>query len=173
MGDLQVMSASMDSDPYIALFREDLVILKGDVASLIEHIKGGATNNVQNATNQIEQHVRSLLQEAGAQGERSAKAVKVFTEKQPLVALIIAVGIGYVGARVLRRWELNSTTDRHDCSCQSYASRGEPPTIGHFARIAILPLIALLCAVIAHKSVSRKVGDERFGSTSFDSVAAV
>jgi hypothetical protein len=51
MGDLQVMSASMDSDPDIALFPEDLVILRRDVASLIEHIKGGATNKVQNATN--------------------------------------------------------------------------------------------------------------------------
>lgn len=47
------MSASMDSDSDIALFREDLVILKRDVASLIEHIKGGATNKVQNATNQL------------------------------------------------------------------------------------------------------------------------
>jgi ElaB/YqjD/DUF883 family membrane-anchored ribosome-binding protein len=97
------MSASMDSDPDIALFREDLVILKRDVASLIEHIKGGATNKVQNATNQVERHVRSLRQKAGAQGERSAQAVSVFTEKQPFVALMIAVGIGYVGARVLRR----------------------------------------------------------------------
>ena len=103
MGDLQVMSASMDSDPGSALFREDLVILKREVASLIERIKGGATNNVQNATNQVERHLRSLQQEAGAQGERSAQAVKVFTEKQPRVALILAVGIGYVGVRVLRR----------------------------------------------------------------------
>jgi hypothetical protein len=103
MGDLQVMSASMDSDPDIALSREDLVILKRDVASLIELIKGRATNKVQNATNQVERDVRSLRQEAGAQGERSAQSVRVFTEKQPLVALIIAVGIGYVGARVLRR----------------------------------------------------------------------
>jgi hypothetical protein len=96
MGDLQVMSASTDSDPDIALFRKDLVILKRDVASLI----GGATNKVQNATNQVERHVRSLRQ---AQGERSAQAVGVFTEKQPLVALIIAVGIGHMGARVLRQ----------------------------------------------------------------------
>jgi hypothetical protein len=103
MGDLQVMSASMDSDHDIARVREDLVILKRDVASLIEHIKGGATNNVQNAANQVERHVLSLRQEAGAQGERSAEAVRVFTEQQPLVALIIAAGIGYVGARVLRR----------------------------------------------------------------------
>ena len=103
MGDLQVMSASMASDPDIALFREDLVILKRDVASLIEHIKGGATNKVQNTTNQVERHVRSLRQEAGTQAERSAEAISVLTEKQPLVALIIAVGIGYVGARLLRR----------------------------------------------------------------------
>ena len=66
MEDLQVMSASMDSDPDIALFRKDLVILKREVASLIEHIKGNAANNVQNATNQVERHVRSLRQEGGA-----------------------------------------------------------------------------------------------------------
>ena len=103
MGDLEVMSASMESDTDIAPVREDLVILKRDVGSLIDHIKGGGTNKVQNATNQVERHVRSLRQEAGAQGERSARAVRVFTEQQPLVALIIAAGFGYVGARVLRR----------------------------------------------------------------------
>jgi hypothetical protein len=73
------MSASMDSDPDIAVFREDLVILKRDVASLIEHVKGGATNKVQNATNQVERHLRSLRQEAKAQGERSAETISVFT----------------------------------------------------------------------------------------------
>ena len=78
MGDLQVMSASMDSDPDIALVREDLVVLKRDVASLLQHIKGGATNNVQYDTNQIERHVRSLRQETGAQGERSAQAVRAY-----------------------------------------------------------------------------------------------
>jgi hypothetical protein len=86
MGDLQVMSTSMESDPDVALFREDLVILKRVVASLIERIKGGATNKVQNATNQVERHVRSLRQEAGAQDERSAQAVSVFIEKRPFVA---------------------------------------------------------------------------------------
>jgi hypothetical protein len=60
MGDFPVMSASMDSDPNIALFREDLVVLQRQVASLIEHIKGGATNNVQNAANRVERHLRSL-----------------------------------------------------------------------------------------------------------------
>ena len=80
MGDLQVMSASMDSDPDIAVFREDLVILKRDVASLIEHIKGGATNKVQNATDQVERHVRRRRQEAGrnvnARPRRSASSLR-------------------------------------------------------------------------------------------------
>ena len=103
MGDLAVMSASMNADPDLAVFREDLVTLKRDVASLIEHIKGGAANKVQNAADQVERRVRSLRQEARAEGERSAEAVSVFIEKQPFVALMIAVGIGYVGARVLQR----------------------------------------------------------------------
>jgi hypothetical protein len=74
MGDLQVMSASMDSDPDTALFLKDLVIPKRDVASLIEHIKGGATNKVQNATNQVERHVRSVRQAAGAQDARPRRS---------------------------------------------------------------------------------------------------
>jgi ElaB/YqjD/DUF883 family membrane-anchored ribosome-binding protein len=97
------MSESMNADPDLAVLREDLVALKRDVASLIEHIKGGATNSVQNVADQIERTVRSLRQQAGAERERSAKAISVFVEKQPFVALMIAVGIGYIGARVLRR----------------------------------------------------------------------
>jgi len=160
------MSASMDSDPDIALFREDLVILKRDVASLIEHIKGGATNNVQNATNQIERHVRSLRQEAGAQGERSAQAVSVFTEKQSLVALVIAVGIGYVGARVLRRGD--SMTDRQDCSCWA------GPRVAGRDRLDIshVSLFAPRSTGTPHKSVPCRVEDERFGATSPGSLAA-
>jgi ElaB/YqjD/DUF883 family membrane-anchored ribosome-binding protein len=97
------MSASMNADPDLAVLREDLVALKRDVASLIEHIKGRATNSVQNAVDQIDRGVRNLRQQAGTQGERSGKAISLFVEKQPFVALIIAVGIGYVGARVLRQ----------------------------------------------------------------------
>jgi hypothetical protein len=157
MGDLQVMSASMDSDPDIAPFREDFVILKRYVASLIEHIKGGAANNVQNAINRVERHVRSLGQEAAAQGERLAPAVRVFTEKQPLVAVIIAVGIGHVGARVLQWW-VNSTTDRQDCSRQSGASPGEAPSIEQFAPVAIHPLFTSSARNCAQKRVSESRG---------------
>jgi hypothetical protein len=77
--------------------------LKRDVASLTEHMNGGETRTVQNAAGQMERRVRSLRQQAGAQGDRSAKAVSLFVENQPVAALSIAVAVGYISARVLRR----------------------------------------------------------------------
>jgi ElaB/YqjD/DUF883 family membrane-anchored ribosome-binding protein len=97
------MNASMKVEPDLAMLREDLDALKRDVASLIDHMKDGATNSVQNAAGEVERRVRSLRQQAGAEGDRSAKALHGFLRDQPIVALTIAVGIGYVGARVLRR----------------------------------------------------------------------
>ena len=58
----------MNADSDIALFRQDLVALKRDVASLTEHMKGGETSTVQNAAGEIERRVRSLRQQGGAEG---------------------------------------------------------------------------------------------------------
>lgn len=96
------MTASMHTDSDIDLFREDLDAVKRDVASLIEDMKGVATNTVQNAACQVERRVRSLRRQAGA-GDRAASALNLFVQNRPFVALTIAVGAGYIGARVLRR----------------------------------------------------------------------
>ena len=62
------MSASMNAEPDLALFREDLFNLKRDVASLIEHMKDGAANTVQNAADHVERRVRAYA------GKRRPKA---------------------------------------------------------------------------------------------------
>ena len=103
------MTASMNADSDLALFREDLDAVKRDVASLIEHMKGGATNTVQNAACQVERRIGSVRRQAGAEGERSAKALNLFVQNRPFVALTIAVGAGYIGARVLRAVSQPST----------------------------------------------------------------
>ena len=103
MGDVGAMNASMKVEPDLAMFREDLDALKRDVATLIDHMKDEATNTVQNVAGEVERRVTSLRQQVGAEGDRSAKALQLFVQNQPFVALTIAVGIGYVGARVLRR----------------------------------------------------------------------
>ena len=97
------MNASMKVEPDLPMFREDLDALKRDVASLIDHMKVEATHTVQNAAGEVERRVKSLREQVGAESDRSAKALQFFVQNQPLVALTIAVGIGYVGARVLRR----------------------------------------------------------------------
>ncbi len=103
MGDVGAMNASMKVEPDLATFREDLDALKRDVATLIDHMRDGATNSVQNVSGEVERRVKSLSQRVGAEGDRSANAINLFVQNQPLVALAMAVGIGYVGARVLRR----------------------------------------------------------------------
>ena len=97
------MSASTNADSDIALFRQDLVALKRDVASLTEHMKGGETTTVQTAAGEIEPPVRSLRQQAKAEGGQSTKALSLFIEKQAFVVLSLAVAFGYIRARVFRR----------------------------------------------------------------------
>jgi ElaB/YqjD/DUF883 family membrane-anchored ribosome-binding protein len=103
MGDNSVMTAPMIADSDLELFREELDAMKRDVASLIERMKGVAANTVQHAARPIKRRVRTLRQEVGAQGDRSAKAVSLFIENQPVAAVSIAVAVGYIGARLFRR----------------------------------------------------------------------
>ena len=48
------MTAPMNADSELELFREGLDAMKREVASLIEHMKGVATNTVQNAACEVE-----------------------------------------------------------------------------------------------------------------------
>jgi len=97
------MAESKNAEMDLAAFRDDLATLRRDVASLIEHVKGGAADTVQNAAEQIDRGARGFCHEAGAEGERSAKAIGAWVEKQPVPALLIALGVGYVGARAFLR----------------------------------------------------------------------
>jgi hypothetical protein len=97
------MDTSINSDADLAAIRGDLAALKGDVGSLIEHLKSGAKNGVQNAADQISGGVQGFSQSAADSGQRSATAIGAWVEKQPLLALLVAFGVGYVGARALSR----------------------------------------------------------------------
>jgi hypothetical protein len=59
-GRLNVMSASTNTDSNLATFREDRGELKRDVAKLIQHLRGEATNRVQNAAGQIDRAGKEL-----------------------------------------------------------------------------------------------------------------
>jgi hypothetical protein len=97
------MAESKNAEMDLAAFRDDLAALRRDVSSLIDHVKGEATDKVYDAAEQIDRGARGICHDMGAEGERSAKAVGAWVEKQPVLALLIALGVGYVGARAFLR----------------------------------------------------------------------
>ena len=57
----------------------------------------------QSAVNQIDEGAQTLYRSVSAEGCKAMKAVSNQVEQQPLAALLIALGVGYIGGRFLSR----------------------------------------------------------------------
>jgi hypothetical protein len=97
------VSISTRQDADLIAVKDDIAALKRDVASLIEHLKAGVTRGVQTAAAHVDGGSRRVYRNAAAEGERAVKSIGERVERQPLLALLIAIGIGYIGGRVLDR----------------------------------------------------------------------
>ena len=97
------MSELNMNGPATAGLQDDIAALKRDVASLMEHLRLGATAGVQSASDQIDDSTHRVCRTVSAEGERAAKAISRQVEAQPLVALLVALGVGYIGGRMLSR----------------------------------------------------------------------
>lgn len=97
------MNASSKTDPDLAALHADIAALKRDVAGLLRHLKAGATAGAHNAAEQLEEGAQHLYRDLAAQGEEQIEALSQQIEKQPLIALLIAFGVGYLAGRLLSR----------------------------------------------------------------------
>lgn len=97
------MSESATNDDTLASVRNDLAALRNDVGALIANLEKGARNGAQSAADQISGGVRGLGESAAEGGQQSAKAIGAWVEEKPLLAFLIAVGVGFLGARALLR----------------------------------------------------------------------
>jgi ElaB/YqjD/DUF883 family membrane-anchored ribosome-binding protein len=104
------MSAAKTTDTDINALRDDLAALKGDMANLIAHLSDRAANGAQSAANSaqsalgmVDERTRDVLRSASAEGDKAIRAVGQKVEEQPVTALLIALGIGYIGGRLLQR----------------------------------------------------------------------
>jgi len=97
------MSEPNKNEATAADLQDDIAALKRDVAGLIEHLKLGATAGVQSASDQIDDSAHRVCRTVSAEGQRAANAISRQVEAQPLVALLVALGVGYVGGRMLSR----------------------------------------------------------------------
>jgi ElaB/YqjD/DUF883 family membrane-anchored ribosome-binding protein len=97
------MAEFADNDAALASVRNDLTALRKDVGALVASLEKGARSSALNAADQISGSVRGLRDSAAEGGQQSAKAIGDWIEEKPLLAFLIAVGVGYLGVRALFR----------------------------------------------------------------------
>jgi hypothetical protein len=91
------------SDDAIAGVRNDLDALRKDVSALVSTLDKSARANARNAADQFNGSVRGLSQSAVDGGQQSAKMLAGLVEEKPVLAFLLAVGVGYFGIRALLR----------------------------------------------------------------------
>ena len=97
------MPADNSIQPDLAALRDDLAGLKRDVAGLIDHLGRGVVAGAEKTATQIDEGARSLANDVAAGSGRTAELIGRKIEEQPLIALLIAVGVGWVGGRLMSR----------------------------------------------------------------------
>lgn len=97
------MTESIIGNSDLDALRGDVAALKDDVGRLLDHLKGGARSSVRAAAGQFNGKLLDASHGASAQGERTARALGAWVGEEPLLAVLIALGVGYVGAKVLSR----------------------------------------------------------------------
>jgi len=95
--------SSTFTDPSLIALQEDVAALKRDIGALLAHIKTSATSGAQNAAEQIGDGANRLYRDVTTEGCKSAKALGHQIEEQPVLALLVVLGLGYIGGRLLTR----------------------------------------------------------------------
>lgn len=95
--------AQAATDPAVAALQEDLAALKSDVASLLAHLRQGAGSGAHAVADQIDDKAHRLCRALADESAGSLKAIGARIEEQPLLAVLIAGGIGFCAGRLLFR----------------------------------------------------------------------
>jgi ElaB/YqjD/DUF883 family membrane-anchored ribosome-binding protein len=85
----------------------DIASLKHDLAALTRHLKLAASEKTptaaQSAVEQISDEASRAYENLTSQGKRAVKAIGRQVEEQPLVSLMLAFAVGFLGGRMLSR----------------------------------------------------------------------
>lgn len=94
---------SIPAGPDLAALQADVTALKQDVAKLLDHLQTGTLNGARGAVDRLEKQAEMLYRTVASESQKSAEALSHRIEDQPLTAVLVAAGIGYLGGRLLAR----------------------------------------------------------------------
>ncbi len=97
------MSSTLSADQTIAALQADMAALKQDISSLLSHLKAGASNSAQTAADKIDDNAQRLYRQVASKSEHSAHLLSDQITAQPLLAMAIMLGLGFVSGRLLTR----------------------------------------------------------------------
>ena len=89
--------------PDLAALQDDILSLKKDVATLLNHVQKEAVSGARGAVDRLEKQAELLYRTVAAEGHKQADVLSHKIEDQPLIAVLVAAGIGYLGGRLLAR----------------------------------------------------------------------
>ena len=89
--------------PDLSALQADVLALKKDVATLLDHVQKETVNGARSAVDRLEKQAEQLYRNIAAESQKSAEALSHRIEDQPLTAVLVAAGIGYLGGRLLSR----------------------------------------------------------------------
>ena len=95
MNESKTKAAAEDVADEVARLREDLAALKADITRLVKSMRSDA--------GEIGEEAEELYAKLAKEGERSARAVVREFEERPLMTLLIAFAVGFIGGRFLPR----------------------------------------------------------------------
>jgi len=98
--------ASGDATPDLQQILKDFEALRADLATLVSHVKAGATSTASDAMRGSAERVglgaKRVYDELAAEGERAAAAIGEKVEQRPLFSLLAAFAVGFCVSRMLR-----------------------------------------------------------------------
>jgi ElaB/YqjD/DUF883 family membrane-anchored ribosome-binding protein len=90
-------NGSRTSDhPDLDAIVKDVAALKKDIAALMSHAKESATDTVTGET-------RRLYDALSSESEQTLAALTRHVEERPVSSILIAFGLGFIGAHLLKR----------------------------------------------------------------------
>ncbi len=97
------MTEAKNADAALVSLQDDIAALKRDVTSLMTHLRRDATEGVQTAAAQLDDSMHRAYTTLSQTGEQSVKKVGRQIEAHPLIAVLLALGLGHLSGRLLSR----------------------------------------------------------------------